>query len=165
MVVRTIFFTLLGLLAFSADQLAANTSAQQGQTLFRNIWSPYCKGVSLLECPSSKAEDLRADIRRRLAAGETEDDILADLKERYGDQLRMSPTLEGRESLAYWLPWIVFSLVVTGLWLFLMKKLKKSGEIASHKPATDPSQSETQRETPKGPVTHETQIMKDLDDR
>ncbi len=85
---------------------------QQAQTLFRDIWSPYCKGVSLLECPSSQAENLRSIIRQKLQAGEKPETIMATLKTEFGNTLRMQPAFEGRESLAYTIPWITFFLTV-----------------------------------------------------
>jgi cytochrome c-type biogenesis protein CcmH/NrfF len=74
--------------------------ADDAGDILRNIWSPYCKGVSLLECPSSQAEKLREEIYARLEAGESTDQIIDSLNVRYGNQLRMQPSSSGRESLA-----------------------------------------------------------------
>ena len=77
----------------------------------KNIWSPYCKGISLLECPSTKAEHLRNEIYRRAKEGESFQTIYSDLEARYGQGvLQMAPSQSGRDGLSYWLPWAIFIL-------------------------------------------------------
>jgi cytochrome c-type biogenesis protein CcmH/NrfF len=96
--------------------------------LFSRIWSPYCHGISLLECPSSQAEDLRKEIRVKLTAGASEEEIFTELNKQHGGLLRMEPRHEGRESLAYWIPWttVVLALIfVVGFWLRRKKKFRK----------------------------------------
>jgi len=112
--------------------IAAPDQPEDPAALMRQIWSPYCKGVSLMECPSSKAENLRTEINSRIQAGEKFSDIYADLTSRYGPVLRMSPTMAGREGLAYWIPWIVFgvlSFLIITLWMF-----KKKGPVRGSRP-------------------------------
>lgn len=105
--------------------LSAPETPNDPSVLMRQIWSPYCKGVSLMECPSTQAEKLRTEITARMNAGENFTDIYQDLTQRYGPVLRMSPTFEGREGLAYWIPWIVFaalSFFIVGIWMVKKKK-------------------------------------------
>jgi cytochrome c-type biogenesis protein CcmH/NrfF len=107
----------------------------------KEIWSPYCKGVSLLECPSSQAEKLREEIYIRTGAGESVDAVVVDINERYGNILRMSPDFSGREGLAYWLPWIFFLIVGVGgvLW-WLKKRVRKTPSTPSGpRRAVDPN--------------------------
>ncbi len=105
-----------------AQESSSNFSSNDPATLFRKIWSPYCKGVSLLECPSSQAEDLRNEIRRRINNGEKMDIIWTDLQAKYGNQLRMDPDQGGRENLAYSIPYIGIGVVITLLALFWLSR-------------------------------------------
>lgn len=104
------------------------------QALLKNIWSPYCKGISLLECPSGQAEKLRDEIRARYFAGETIEVIKKDLAATYGGQLRMLPTKDGREGLAYWLPYVLFVLgiaAVSTIWWRTRKRKVEAPAVPS----------------------------------
>jgi len=96
---------------------------QTSSELFRQIWSPYCKGVSLLECPSGPAQDLRDQLRNRLIQGESSDSLLKEMYQRFGEEkLVMEPKISGRGSLAYVLPWIFILIAGMSVALFWMRK-------------------------------------------
>lgn len=124
------FFPLIGF-AESAPQ-------QDPSLLLRNVWSPYCKGVSLMECPSSQAEKLRNEIYSRMKAGESFEVIFKDLTDRYGPVLRMTPDFEGRESAAYWIPWIATFAAAVFVGLFWMTRRRRSAAPRSQPIASDP---------------------------
>lgn len=107
--------------------------------LFSHIWSPFCHGISLLECPSSKAEDLRREIRARIKAGQTPEAMFKEVNEQYGGTLRMEPSSRGRESLAYWIPWILIVLsIFTVLFFWRSKRKQFRGHAdAKHSAADD----------------------------
>jgi len=110
---------------------------QEAAQKLKNIWSPYCKGISLLECPSSQAEKLREEIYSRMAGGESFDAIFTDLNARYDNSLRMSPEGSGRESLAYWLPWIAFAIVISLVTLIWRKKSAPPSPAATQPLSSD----------------------------
>src|SRR3989338_4422241 len=83
---------------FSFLILVSVSSAENDDAFMRQIWSPYCPGISLLECTSSQAEVLRSNIRSRLKAGIPAEEIWQDLRKTYGDQIRMEPAGRGRRS-------------------------------------------------------------------
>ncbi len=97
--------------------------------LFRKIWSPYCKGVSLLECPSGQAQQLRDELRDRLSKGETSEDLMRELYSRYGSTtLQMEPPSTWQGKLSYLAPWIALFLMAFALgatWI-LRRKNRKS---------------------------------------
>ncbi|MBT4100347.1 MAG: cytochrome c-type biogenesis protein CcmH [Gemmatimonadetes bacterium] len=83
--------------------LAAPIAAQEttpaveleARALFTSIMSPYCPGSLLNECPSSQAAVLREEIRARLLAGDTREQIEADLIVTYGEGILASPPFSG----------------------------------------------------------------------
>ena len=87
--------------------------------IFSELMSPYCPGLMLADCPSPDAFDLRAEIRARLAAGETPAQVKADLFARYGDSIRATP--EPREwGLLLWAaPFVVLAASFGGLAWYL----------------------------------------------
>jgi cytochrome c-type biogenesis protein CcmH/NrfF len=126
---------------FFTSYLAAGGTNEDGKDpadFFSRIWSPYCPGLSLLECPSSQAEDLRREIRLRLKSGEGEEKIFSELNQKHRGSLRMEPAGEGRESLAYWIPWVAFALsilFVLGFWK--LRKNRSRPKTATHKPTEE----------------------------
>lgn len=100
----------------------AQADDQEIHDLFRKVWSPYCKGVSLQECSSGQAQDLRDELRHRVEKGETQDQILADLEAKYGERLRMMPDRGGRENLAWQIPWLFAALVIFSIAIFAWRR-------------------------------------------
>lgn len=117
-------------LAFFSSLFSFSTFAQESEAhdLFRQLWSPYCKGISLLECTSSQAAVLRDELKARFAAGETKEQILKDIQARYGDRLRMVPDGSGREGLAWRLPWIATFAVLIGIFIWALRR-KRPGVV------------------------------------
>ncbi len=97
----------LPFLALSLLSVTPQTQDEQAlQKFYSEIWSPYCKGNSLLECPSGQATELRDRIRQAREAGMSFDQIKADLEVEYGKSLSMTPQVGARGRMAYWIPWI-----------------------------------------------------------
>jgi cytochrome c-type biogenesis protein CcmH/NrfF len=57
-----------------------------------NIMSPFCDGVTLHDCPSDEADELRRRIESMARAGATEDEIISTLAAEYGDRIRANPS-------------------------------------------------------------------------
>lgn len=63
--------------------------------VYNRVMSPYCPGLTLSECPSSKAADLRERISSRLAAGATNAEIDSWLRREYGETIVSKPEAIG----------------------------------------------------------------------
>jgi cytochrome c-type biogenesis protein CcmH/NrfF len=74
--------------------------------------SPFCPGRALSDCPSSKAHDLKAEMRQKLAAGTAPEVVLTEVFAKYGEQYRAVPGFSGF-ALVAWLAPLVF--LVAGL--------------------------------------------------
>ncbi|GAC1343110.1 MAG: hypothetical protein NVS2B9_04190 [Myxococcales bacterium] len=62
---------------------------------------PVCQGLSVADSPSTMARNMKAEVREKLAAGEGQEQILADFERSYGEFVRLDPPLRG----ANWLVW------------------------------------------------------------
>lgn len=98
---------LLVLLAW-ASPAAAQDPEDVAARVSQEIMSPFCDGVTLHDCPSQAADELRARITTMARSGMTQEQIISTLEEEYGDRIRATP----RSPLA----WIVPALaVIAGL--------------------------------------------------
>jgi cytochrome c-type biogenesis protein CcmH len=99
-------------------QMAVDTQAQR---MYSALMSPYCPGLLLADCPSQDAFTLRAEIRARLAKGETPADIERDLYGRFGDRIRAVPAAQGWGLLLRVAPLLLFALSLAGLAWYLSR--------------------------------------------
>jgi cytochrome c-type biogenesis protein CcmH/NrfF len=70
-------------------------------TVTHELMSPFCPGLLLADCRSDGARVLRAEIARRIDAGETPDAIESDLVTRFGPEIRTVPEFRGLGILAW----------------------------------------------------------------
>jgi cytochrome c-type biogenesis protein CcmH len=85
------------------------------------VMSPYCPGVTLHDCPSQKALDLRDDIEGYARAGMTEAEIMDRLEADFGPAIRAEPSSDGAGVLAWILPTIAL-LIGGGLAWTLVRR-------------------------------------------
>lgn len=93
--------------------LADNTNAR-ANALFRQLRCVVCEGESVAESQAEVARDLREEVRRRLAAGESEEEIKAYLVSRYGEFILMQPPFEPI-TYALWLGPLLMFMVGGGV--------------------------------------------------
>lgn len=84
---------------------------REARSIFNRVMSPFCPGQSLANCGSGAAEVLRSEIRQRLADGETAEEIMASVVERYGVKVLAEPPKKGFASLVWIGP---FALLLVG---------------------------------------------------
>jgi cytochrome c-type biogenesis protein CcmH len=77
-----------------------------------------CQNQSIAESNAGLARDLRQLVRERLAAGDSDDEVLAFLVARYGDWVLLAPPFKAR-TWALWLgPLLVLGLAAAGVLLW-----------------------------------------------
>lgn len=89
------------------------------QRMIGELMSPYCHGLTLADCPTQGAADLRAQIESWLKAGQSEDWILDELEMQYGPSILGAPRMRGIGLLAWLVPplFLVFGTAVVVLFL------------------------------------------------
>ena len=63
---------------------------------------PVCQGLSVADSPSTRAQNMRAQVKDLLAAGYDQEQILAYFERSYGEFVRLKPPLRG----VNWLVWL-----------------------------------------------------------
>lgn len=101
---------------------AAWASAQdQANDLSGEIMSPFCPGVTLHECPSAEAINLRDRIAQWFSGGQTRAQIMERLEDEYGRGIRAAPAVGGT-GLGAWLLPIVAIAVGLGVAVLLLRR-------------------------------------------
>lgn len=82
----------------------AQSPTSESQEIFKKLYCPICAGIRLDVCEQKVCEDMRDLIETKLAAGESEDQIIQYFVERYGEQVLGFPPPKGFNLLAWLLP-------------------------------------------------------------
>lgn len=96
---------------------SSSTPAARAERLASELRCPVCQSLSVADSASITSTDIRADIRRRIAAGETDAEIRQAYVDRYGDWILLRPRARGFTALLWALP--AAAVVVAGAWLAL----------------------------------------------
>ncbi|MEE8580352.1 MAG: cytochrome c-type biogenesis protein CcmH [Myxococcota bacterium] len=133
--------TLLAALFFCAAAQAAETPAEPPDWAYgiaHELLSPFCPGVSLAECPSPEAYELRLWILTQATAGAPREEVEAALYERFGDKIRGTPRAEGWGLAAYLIPLAAFVLGGAIVVQSLRRMVRPRVEAAATLPVTVP---------------------------
>ena len=122
---------------------ASGATAQQAidkaaNEIFGSVMSPFCPGMTIATCPSSQAADLRVQIRNRLAAGATKQEVLDELYSVWGEEV-LGPVPKGGLGVFAWLvPGGVMVLGAVALTVWLRSSSRRYGARAAGAETLDP---------------------------
>ena len=111
----------LVLVAPPAAQAAAPAGVESAtREIARSLRCPVCEGLSVADSPTALAAEMRALIRKKVAAGESAEEIVAYFVERYGEEVALVPRRQGLGLALWWGPVAIFVLggavVARSLW-------------------------------------------------
>ncbi|MEN9846082.1 MAG: hypothetical protein RIS36_1229 [Pseudomonadota bacterium] len=107
---------------------------RKATNLYQQVFSPFCPGRSLNDCPSSKAAELKDQMRAELEAGKAPEVILNEVIQKFGEQYRAVPQFSG-VGMFVWLVPIGF----VALGLVVAVGVSVSRKRSSPTPATSPT--------------------------
>lgn len=97
------------------------TDAERASAIAGTVRCPTCRGQSVASSDAPAAAQIRAEIDRRVAAGEGDDQIRAALVAAYGDGILLNPPASGVAGLVWALPVAGFVLAAAALGLALRR--------------------------------------------
>jgi cytochrome c-type biogenesis protein CcmH len=89
--------------------------------MIAELMSPYCHGLTLADCPTQGATELRNQIKGWLMSGRSEESILDELEMTYGPSILGAPRMRGIGLLAWIVPPIFFVVGAIGVVIFLRR--------------------------------------------
>lgn len=135
---RNFAYALAMLLAFTAGPLAAQQSLPpapyaytqledpaleaEATTLMHSLRCLTCQSQSIADSDAPMAGDMRHQVRTRIAAGETPDQIRSWMVERYGDYISYEPQI----SKATWPLFVVPMLLLIAALFVLWRRLTRT---------------------------------------
>ena len=132
-----------------ASPAAAQSPEDLANDISQKVMSPFCPGVTLHDCPSQSALDMRDRIEGFARSGMSEAEIMERLESEYGEAIRAEPSSEGAGIVAWILPTLA-ALAGGALALMLVRRwtARRPQQLADGKgePAlVDTSPAERQR--------------------
>jgi cytochrome c-type biogenesis protein CcmH len=119
--VATLLLTIVARVAL-ADPLEDET-----RRIGKQLQCPVCAGASVAESPSDLAGQMRAVIRAKLEAGESDQQIVSYFVERYGDSVLVEPPRRGLGLLVWLAPVAMLTIGAVLLWRVLRSWLRPRG--------------------------------------
>lgn len=119
--------------SFADESASNNTYKDVANEIYMEVFSPFCPGRALKDCPSSKAEKLKVEILEQLNNGQSKTEVLNNVFSKYGEKYRALPKISGFSGLAWIIPilflgiGLIFILLIT-----LSKKSKNNNEDKSN---------------------------------
>jgi cytochrome c-type biogenesis protein CcmH/NrfF len=100
---------------------AAAAPEDVANDISNEIMSPFCDGVTLHDCPSSEAQELRDKIEAWIAEGQSRRQIMGHLEQEFGAGIRAAPAAEGAGFLAWLPPVVALAAGAAGVWAVVRK--------------------------------------------
>lgn len=123
---------LVGALAVGTrDPGVERTPEQRAHDIALTVRCPMCEGQSAAASEAPSAVSLRRDIARRVAEGQTDDEIRSAYASSYGQRILMNPPSDGIAGLVWVLPVVVFVVAAAGLAFAFRRWSSRDGDAGA----------------------------------
>lgn len=102
------------------------TPAERADDIANRVRCPTCAGQSVAESVAPAAQAIKSEIRRRVAAGESTEQIETFLESRYGSDILLTPPRSGVGGLIWVIPVVVVVGAAAGLAVALQRWSRRS---------------------------------------
>lgn len=125
-VIRSIFLSFL--LCLSGIALAQTTTDPElearAREIGRSLRCVVCQNQSIEESDAVLAEDMRRLVRKRLVAGDANEDVINFMRERYGNFVLLNPPVQPNTLVLWFGPFILLGAML--LWYILRTRREKT---------------------------------------
>jgi cytochrome c-type biogenesis protein CcmH len=93
----------------------SQSTAARAHALETELKCPECQGLSVADSQAPTSRAIRADIKRRIAAGQSDEQIRQAYVDRYSESILLTPQSSGVSLIVWVLPVVVLALGATGI--------------------------------------------------
>jgi cytochrome c-type biogenesis protein CcmH len=95
--------------------------AARAHTLETQLKCPECEGLSVADSNAPTSRAIRADVKKRIAQGQSNEEIRQAYVARYGEEILLQPRSSGISLIVWVLPVVVVVVGALGIWLVLAR--------------------------------------------
>ncbi|WP_321395304.1 cytochrome c-type biogenesis protein [Emcibacter sp.] len=133
--VLTILFFCLAQTAFAIGvddgRLKDPAQEERAQALMKQLRCLVCQNQSIVDSNAELAQDLRMVVRERIRAGETDEQVLSYMTDRYGDWVLLKPPLKSKTMMLWFSPLI---LLVSGAGFAVLYLRRRPSSVSAASP-------------------------------
>lgn len=133
---RPLMLAALALAVLGAAPPGRTVTDEQVREVAANLRCVVCQSLSVADSPSETANQMRAIVRERLAAGETPEQVTAYFVEKYGTWILLAPPRRGFDLLVWVVPFAGLALGL-GLAVLAMRRWRRRSAAGAPPTAVD----------------------------
>ncbi|MGK9064936.1 cytochrome c-type biogenesis protein [Stutzerimonas chloritidismutans] len=118
--------------AIDAYEFKSEAERERYRTLVEELRCPKCQNQNIADSNAPIAMDLRREIYRMLEEGQSNEQIVEYLVDRYGDFVRYKPPVNAKTLVLWYGPVVLLVIGFVVLGLILVRRRRASGSGASH---------------------------------
>jgi len=119
---KILILAFLMLLALPALAQSEDVTADEVNEIAKGLYCPVCENIPLDSCGTAACEDWRYEIRLQLEQGLTEDAIVDDFINRFGERVVGTPQDPALRALSLFVPWLVTALSALAFMFWLVRR-------------------------------------------
>ena len=123
----TLAFSITAAGAFSPDEPLADAEQEaRAQALHEELRCMVCQGQSIADSNAELARDMRVIVREHIAAGETDEEVVGFLTDRYGDYVLLNPPVKPATYALWFGPAAAFLAGAAVLYVVFRRRARES---------------------------------------
>lgn len=115
----------VGIVAVLAWPSGSPSRADRAHAIAAELKCLECQGLSVADSSAPTSKAIRADIARRLDAGQRDEEIRQAYVDRYGEVILLQPQSSGLGLVVWVLPVLAIALGATGIWFVLARNRRE----------------------------------------
>jgi cytochrome c-type biogenesis protein CcmH len=128
----TLLLCAVALTAAAQEQSTVTVTDDQVNAIAKKLYCPVCENITLDTCGTAACADWRYEVRLQLEQGRSEDEIVTDFVNRFGDRVVGTPQDAALRALSLVTPWVIIAGVLLLLgWMLLSRQRRRGVTVAS----------------------------------
>ena len=119
-------------LAFAQDLSETEINART-DAVAKTLRCVVCQNQTINESPTPLAEDMKKLVRTRIIAGDSDDEVRAYMRDRYGDYVLMTPPFQ----LNTWVLWLSPFVLIAGMALWFILRVRGRATVGDKRDVSD----------------------------